>query len=219
MSKTSRSRPLPSRFRSARAAARDAARRGTARACRERRPRARPAQELRRPRGRARDRLRDRAPARCSACSARTAPARRRPSRSSRATATATAARSRCSARTRSAPARAWRERLGVVLQSSSLYPNLTAAREPARSSPATTPRPRDVDEVIEIVGLGEKADARARTLSGGQKRRLDLGLALVGDPELIFLDEPTTGFDPRRAPRRPGRRSATSARSARRSC
>jgi ABC-2 type transport system ATP-binding protein len=53
------------------------------------------------------------------------------------------------------------------------------------------------VGEVIEIVGLGEKADARVRTLSGGQKRRLDLGLALVGDPELIFLDEPTTGFDP----------------------
>ena len=57
--------------------------------------------------------------------------------------------------------------------------------------------RPRDVDEVIELVGLGEKADARVKTLSGGQKRRLDLGVALVGDPELVFLDEPTTGFDP----------------------
>ena len=53
------------------------------------------------------------------------------------------------------------------------------------------------MDDVVEIVGLGEKRDARVRTLSGGQKRRLDLGLALVGDPELIFLDEPTTGFDP----------------------
>jgi len=56
---------------------------------------------------------------------------------------------------------------------------------------------PRDPGEVIEIVGLTDKRDARVRTLSGGQKRRLDLGLALVGDPELIFLDEPTTGFDP----------------------
>jgi ABC-2 type transport system ATP-binding protein len=56
---------------------------------------------------------------------------------------------------------------------------------------------PRSPREVVEIVGLGEKRDARVRTLSGGQQRRLDLGLALVGDPELIFLDEPTTGFDP----------------------
>jgi ABC-2 type transport system ATP-binding protein len=58
-------------------------------------------------------------------------------------------------------------------------------------------PRPRDVDEVLELVGLQDKQDARAKTLSGGQKRRLDLGLALVGDPQLVFLDEPTTGFDP----------------------
>ena len=56
---------------------------------------------------------------------------------------------------------------------------------------------PRDVDEVIALVGLEEKAGARVKTLSGGQKRRLDLGIALVGDPELLFLDEPTTGFDP----------------------
>ena len=56
---------------------------------------------------------------------------------------------------------------------------------------------PRDVDEVIELVGLREKQNARARSLSGGQQRRLDLGLGLIGDPELIFLDEPTTGFDP----------------------
>jgi ABC-2 type transport system ATP-binding protein len=90
----------------------------------------------------------------------------------------------------------AWRERLGVVLQSSSLYPNVTP-RESLRIFAGYYRRPRDVDEVIELVGLNEKADARIRTLSGGQKRRVDLGLALIGDPELVFLDEPTTGFDP----------------------
>ena len=62
---------------------------------------------------------------------------------------------------------------------------------------PATTLTRDDAEAVIELVGLGEKAGARVRTLSGGQQRRLDLGLALVGDPELLFLDEPTTGFDP----------------------
>jgi ABC-2 type transport system ATP-binding protein len=91
---------------------------------------------------------------------------------------------------------KAWRERVGVVLQSSSLYPNLTV-RESLALFGGYYERPRDVDEIVEIVGLTEKANARVRTLSGGQKRRLDLGLALVGDPELIFLDEPTTGFDP----------------------
>ena len=90
----------------------------------------------------------------------------------------------------------AWRERVGVMLQSSSLYPNLTV-RESLRVFAGYYAHPRDPDEVTEIVGLLEKQDARVRTLSGGQKRRLDLGLALVGDPELIFLDEPTTGFDP----------------------
>jgi ABC-2 type transport system ATP-binding protein len=89
-----------------------------------------------------------------------------------------------------------WRERIGVMLQSSSLYPNLTV-RESLRVFAGYYTAPRDPDEVIEIVELAEKVDARVRTLSGGQQRRLDLALALVGDPELVFLDEPTTGFDP----------------------
>jgi ABC-2 type transport system ATP-binding protein len=91
---------------------------------------------------------------------------------------------------------REWRERVGVVLQSSSLYPNLTA-RESLEVFGGYYENPRDAAEIIDIVGLADKADARCRTLSGGQKRRLDLGLALVGNPELVFLDEPTTGFDP----------------------
>ncbi len=89
-----------------------------------------------------------------------------------------------------------WRERIGVMLQSSSLYPNLTV-RESVLVFAGYYARPRDADEVVEIVGLEEKRDDRVRTLSGGQQRRLDLALALVGDPELVFLDEPTTGFDP----------------------
>ncbi len=91
---------------------------------------------------------------------------------------------------------RAWREQLGVVLQSSSLYPALTV-RESLRVFAGYYTAPRDPDEVIEIIGLTEKQDARVRTLSGGQQRRLDLGLGLIGDPALVFLDEPTTGFDP----------------------
>src|SRR5262249_54764068 len=83
----------------------------------------------------------------------------------------------------------AWRERLGVVLQSSSLYPNLTV-RESLRVFGGYYSHPRNADEIIEIVGLADKAGSRCRTLSGGQKRRLDLGLALVGNPELVFLDE-----------------------------
>ena len=89
-----------------------------------------------------------------------------------------------------------FRERIGVVLQSSDLWPNLTV-RETHAVFAGYYAHPRDVDEVIGLVGLEDKAGARIKTLSGGQKRRLDLGVALVGDPELVFLDEPTTGFDP----------------------
>jgi ABC-2 type transport system ATP-binding protein len=89
-----------------------------------------------------------------------------------------------------------WRGRIGVVLQSSAMYENLTVAEQLAQFA-GYYEHPRPVDEVIELIGLEEKRATRARRLSGGQRRRLDLGLALIGDPELIFLDEPTTGFDP----------------------
>ena len=88
------------------------------------------------------------------------------------------------------------RERIGVVLQHSELPAALTV-REVHRMFAGYYRRPRDVEEVIALVGLADKAGERVKTLSGGQKRRLDLGVALVGDPELVFLDEPTTGFDP----------------------
>ena len=90
----------------------------------------------------------------------------------------------------------AFREGIGVVLQSSELWPNVTVL-EMHRIFGGYYRRPRQVDEVIELVGLAHKRDDRVKTLSGGQKRRLDLGIALVGDPDLVFLDEPTTGFDP----------------------
>ena len=91
---------------------------------------------------------------------------------------------------------RALRERLGIVLQQTGIY-NHIRVREALAHFGGMYPHPRDPDEVLALIGLEGKEDMRARALSGGQLRRLDFGLALVGDPELIFLDEPTTGFDP----------------------
>jgi ABC-2 type transport system ATP-binding protein len=91
---------------------------------------------------------------------------------------------------------RDWRARIGVVPQEGELFPTLTVL-EHLRLFAGYYDRARPVDEVVRLVGLEEKAESKVRTLSGGQKRRLDLGVALIGDPELIFLDEPTTGFDP----------------------
>jgi ABC-2 type transport system ATP-binding protein len=91
---------------------------------------------------------------------------------------------------------RGWREQVGVVLQECRLTPELTA-REAVAQYAGYYPAPRDVDETVGLVGLADKAETRTSNLSGGQQRRLDVALALVGDPELLFLDEPTTGFDP----------------------
>jgi ABC-2 type transport system ATP-binding protein len=95
-------------------------------------------------------------------------------------------------------PARAgldWRARIGLVLQTSKLPEELTVTELVGRYA-GYYPHPRDVDETIELVGLTDKRRARAGRLSGGQQRRLDVAIALVGDPDLVFLDEPTTGFD-----------------------
>src|SRR3954462_1617347 len=90
----------------------------------------------------------------------------------------------------------ALRERVGLVLQSCGFYPHLTV-REAVEHWASLYPAPREPAEVVALVGLDDAADRRTRILSGGQRRRLDLALALVGDPELVFLDEPPTGFDP----------------------
>ncbi len=91
---------------------------------------------------------------------------------------------------------RRWRAQVGVVLQNSRVEPQLTV-RECLELYAGYYPAPRPVQEVIELVGLKSKADVRGALLSGGQQRRVDVALALIGDPQLVFLDEPTTGFDP----------------------
>ena len=91
---------------------------------------------------------------------------------------------------------RAFLERIGIVLQEEGLDPNLNVGEAVALYS-AAYPNPRPVDEVLELVGLAGRAGDRAATMSGGQRRRLDLALGIAGDPEILFLDEPTTGFDP----------------------
>jgi ABC-2 type transport system ATP-binding protein len=90
----------------------------------------------------------------------------------------------------------AFRSRIGIVLQEAAVEPYLTVA-EAIEMYGGYYPSPRPVDEVIEVVGLQDKRDSRVNKLSGGQQRRLDVGIGLAGDPELLFLDEPTTGFDP----------------------
>jgi len=91
---------------------------------------------------------------------------------------------------------RAYRERIGIVLQDGAVERELSV-REALAIYGGMYPRRLDADHLIDLVGLTEKADARIKTLSGGQQRRLELALGLVGDPDLLFLDEPTTGFDP----------------------
>ena len=91
---------------------------------------------------------------------------------------------------------REFRERIGIVPQEGGVEPVLTV-REVIDLYSAAYPHPRPADEVVELVGLEEKRDARVETLSGGQRRRLDLALGIASDPEVLFLDEPTTGFDP----------------------
>lgn len=91
---------------------------------------------------------------------------------------------------------REFRDRMGIVLQSSGIEDELSVS-EALRMYSASYRSPRDPEEVLELVGLADKADARVKQLSGGQQRRIDLALGIIGNPEVLFLDEPTTGFDP----------------------
>ena len=123
-------------------------------------------------------------------------PARPRRWRCSRATSRPTAAGSRCSARDPQHADRSWRAGIGIVLQGTAVDQYLTVRETLARTA-GFYPKPRGVEEVIELVGLEEKADSRVNKLSGGQQRRLDVAYGIIGNPRLLFLDEPTTGFDP----------------------
>jgi ABC-2 type transport system ATP-binding protein len=91
---------------------------------------------------------------------------------------------------------RAWRQNIGIVLQGTAVDPYLTVRETLARTA-GFYPNSRDVDETIDLVGLGEKAESRVNKLSGGQQRRLDVAYGIIGNPKMLFLDEPTTGFDP----------------------
>ena len=135
-------------------------------------------------------------PARCSACSGRTGPGRRRRSRSSRGTASRARGGVSVLGHDPSRGERALRDRIGVVLQETSIAQDLTVG-ELLEMHARWYSRSRSVDELIALVELDASRDTRAGTLSGGQRRRLDLALGLVGDPDVLFLDEPTTGFDP----------------------
>jgi ABC-2 type transport system ATP-binding protein len=97
---------------------------------------------------------------------------------------------------TKGSAGQAWRDRIGIVLQSTQDAGDLTVYESVSHFA-TYYKNPKDAREVIELVGLTEKSDALGRTLSGGQRRRLDVALGIIGSPELIFLDEPTTGFDP----------------------
>ncbi|HSK25089.1 MAG TPA: ABC transporter ATP-binding protein [Egicoccus sp.] len=112
---------------------------------------------------------------------------------------------------------RDFRERIGIVLQEAGFDEEQTV-RELVEMHAGLYPRQADAEQLIALVGLDEKTDARVKTLSGGQRRRLDLALGLAGDPDVLFLDEPTTGFDPPHDAR-PGSWSSDCADSARRSC
>src|ERR1700758_950844 len=146
------------------------------------------------------------APARSSPCSGPTERAKPPRWRSSKGSGLATAAPSTCSAVIRATSrargrgdkpgARELRERTGLVLQDIAVEPYLTVRETIARQA-GYYQAPRAVPEVISLVGLAGLARRKVRALSGGQKRRLDLALGLIGDPELLYLDEPTTGFDP----------------------
>ncbi len=133
---------------------------------------------------------------RWSPCWARTVPARPRPWRSWRATGSAPAARSACSGSIPGRAGRRSRERIGIVLQACGFDQEATV-EELVGLHASYYPAARPVAEAIDLVGLAAKRTARIRTLSGGQLRWLDLALGIVGRPEVLFLDEPTTGFDP----------------------